>query len=546
MSVYDDQVARDTADLERFGYKQELKRELHTFSSFAVAFSYISPSTGIFTLFFLGMAALGGYLFWTWPIVALMQFVVALNFAELSSHFPVAGSVYQWTKYLANRGYAWFTGWFYLIAGILTVASVCATLPLALFPMLNIMFGWNLTADFSTGGHVDQAIAALVTLALITILNIYGVKLVAIVNNTGVFFEVLGMVVFAIFLAVTQNNSGAGVIVDSAKTGNIFQFPADVTLGFFLVGMFMSLYVIYGFDTASTLSEETHNPRQEAPKAVLASVIGAFVIGAVFLWGVLVAVPDMGEAVAGFFGPTTIIDAVLSDALTVIYLLVVVASIFVCCMAILTSTIRLAFGMARDDQLPFSKSMSKVNPRLHTPVATCIIVGALAAVPFIQFAGASTIAVGATASIYFSYLLGNLAFMRARAKGWPKTRAPFSLGSWGKVVNVVAILWGAAMLLNFLTPSSATSAFDPNASGANYLRIFSNPKPVQTDYFVEGEQLVDFKIGFLNEIPVIWTVFSVVIIIGAIYYFAVQRTKPFVPVRPPEEEDLAGIAPAEA
>jgi amino acid transporter len=546
MSVHEEQSARDTADLERFGYKQELKRELHTFSSFAVAFSYISPSTGIFTLFFLGMAALGGFLFWTWPVVAAMQFVVALNFAELSSHFPVAGSVYQWTKYLANRGYAWFTGWFYLIAGILTVASVCATLPLALFPMLNIMFGWNLTADFSTGGHVDQAIAALVTLALITILNIYGVKLVAIVNNTGVFFEVLGMVVFAIFLAVTQNNSGAGVIVDSAKTGNIFQFPADVTLGFFLVGMFMSLYVIYGFDTASTLSEETHNPRQEAPKAVLASVIGAFVIGAVFLWGVLVAVPDMGEAVAGFFGPTTIIDSVLSDALTVVYLLVVVASIFVCCMAILTSTIRLAFGMARDDQLPFSKSMAKVNPRLHTPVATCIIVGALAAVPFIQFAGASTIAVGATASIYFSYLLGNLAFMRARARGWPKTRAPFSLGSWGKVVNVVAILWGAAMLLNFLTPSSATSAFDPNASDANYLRIFSNPKPVQTDYFVEGEQLVDFKIGFLNEIPVIWTVFGLVILIGAIYYFAVQRNKPFVPVRPPEEEDLAGIAPAEA
>jgi hypothetical protein len=102
------------------------------------------------------------------------------------------------------------------------------------------------------------------------------------------------------------------------------------------------------------------------------------------------------------------------------------------------------------------------------------------------------------------------------------------------------------MLLNFLTPSSATSAFDPNASDANYLRIFSNPKPVQTDYFVEGEQLVDFKIGFLNEIPVIWTVFGLVILIGAIYYFAVQRKKPFIPVRPPEEEDLAGIAPAEA
>ena len=125
-----DQAARDTADLEKFGYKQELKRDLGTFSSFAVAFSYISPSTGIFTLFFLGMAAIGGYLFWTWPIVAAGQFIVALNFAELSSHFPVAGSVYQWTKYLSGRGYAWFTGWFYIIAGVLTVASVCATLPL--------------------------------------------------------------------------------------------------------------------------------------------------------------------------------------------------------------------------------------------------------------------------------------------------------------------------------------------------------------------------------------------------------------------------------
>lgn len=534
-----DQAARDTADLERFGYKQELKRELGTFSSFAVAFSYISPSTGIFTLFFLGMAALGGFLWWTWPVVALGQLIVALNFAELSSHFPVAGSVFQWTKYLAGRTYAWFTGWFYLIAGILTVASVCATLPIALLPALNQMFGWSLNTEL---GSADQKLVALITLATITILNIFGVKLVAIVNNTGVFFEILGMVVFAVFLAIVHNNQGLGVIVGSGKTGNYGAFPAGVTLPFFLVGMFMSLYVIYGFDTASTLAEETRNPRQEAPKAVLASVIGAFIIGAIFLWGVLIAVPDMAEAVTGFLGPQAIIESVMTSAGSTLYLLVVSAAIFVCCMSILTSTIRLAFGMARDDQLPASKAMAKVSPTLHTPIWACVIIGLLSAVPFIQFAGASTIAVAATASIYLSYLLGNIAVMRARARGWPRTRAPFSLGVWGKVVNVVAILWGLGMMINFLTPSPVSSAFDPNASGASFLRIYSNPKPIQTDYYVEGQHLVNFGLDFLNKIPVIWTVFTVVLIVGALYYLLVQRNKPWEPVVPPDE-DLAGIVP---
>ena len=533
-----DQAARDTADLERFGYKQELKRELGTFSSFAVAFSYISPSTGIFTLFFLGMAALGGFLWWTWPVVALFQFIVALNFAELSSHFPVAGSVFQWTKYLAGRTYSWFTGWIYLFAGILTVASVCATLPIALLPMLNNAFGWHLNTDL---GSVDQKITAIITLVLITVLNIYGVKIVAIVNNTGVVFEILGMVVFAVFLAIVHNNQGIGVIVDQTKHGNIFQFPAPVTLSFFLVAMFMSLYVIYGFDTASTLAEETRNPRAEAPKAVLASVIGAFIIGAIFLWGVLIAVPNMKDAVAGFFGPQAIIQSVMTKTGTTLYLLVVSAAIFVCCMSILTSTIRLGFGMARDDQLPFSKTLSKVSPRLHTPIGACVVIGLLSAVPFIQFAGAAVLAVGATATIYLSYLLGNLAVMRARMKGWPRTRAPFSLGTWGMVVNAIAILWGLAMMVNFLTPSSATSAFDPNASGANYLRIFSNPKAIQSDYYVQGQQLMNFHISFVNKIPAIELFMGVVLIVGAIYYFAAQRNKPFTPSIPPDE-DLSGIA----
>ena len=156
---------RDSADLARFGYSQELKRSLGLFSSFAVAFSYISPSTGIFTLFALGLTTLGGVFIWTWPVVALGQFIVALNFAEVSSHYPVAGSVFQWTKYLANRSYSWFTGWIYLFAGMLTVTAVVATLPLALIPALNGL-GWH---SLNAASLNTQLVVALITLVVITV-----------------------------------------------------------------------------------------------------------------------------------------------------------------------------------------------------------------------------------------------------------------------------------------------------------------------------------------------------------------------------------------
>jgi amino acid transporter len=231
-------AAADEADLARFGYRQELKRTLGLFSSFAVAFSYISPSTGIFALFFLGLTTLGGVFIWSWPIVALGQFFIALTFAELSSHYPVAGSVFQWTKYISGKTYSWFAGWIYLFAGVLTVASVCVTLPLALIPAFNNM-GWNLQNNLH-----NQRTIAVITLVLVTILNVFGVRLVAIVNNTGVIFEILGMVVFAFILAIFHHHQSAGIVFDTGGT--------TFTAGTFLVAMFMALFVIYGFDTAGS------------------------------------------------------------------------------------------------------------------------------------------------------------------------------------------------------------------------------------------------------------------------------------------------------
>jgi hypothetical protein len=145
-------------------------------------------------------------------------------------------------------------------------------------------------------------------------------------------------------------------------------------------------------------------------------------------------------------------------------------------------------------------------------VWSCVAVAAIAAIPFYQYSGVAIIAIAATGMIYLSYFLGNIVIMRARVRGWPRTRAPFRLGRWGLLVNVVALLYGGAMLVNFAWP-----------------RLASNPKPNQ-----EGGLL---KLNFLDGIPILWTVVVFIALVGAIYYLAVGRNKAFPPVTTPPEDD---------
>lgn len=501
MSVTEEHHA-DVTDLARFGYKQELRRALGVYSSFAVAFSYISPSTGIFTLYALGLGIGGPAFIWSWPIVVIGQLIIGLNFAEVSSHFPVAGSVYQWTKYLSNKTYSWFTGWIYLFAGVLTVTAVDVTVPIVLIPLLNSL-GMNIENTSQ-----NQIIIAVIVLVSTTLLNIFGVRLVAIVNNTGVVFEILGMVVFALILLLFYAHQSPGVIFDTTElnaSGNPW--------GTFMAAMFMSLFVIYGFDTASTLAEETKNPRREAPRAVIAAILGAAVIGAIFLFATLLAIPgDIHKYVSGIgttsAPPVDIITGNLPKWGADLYLFVVFAAIYVCCLAIQTSTIRLAFGMARDGKLPLGRIYNNVSPSLHTPVGTCIVIGGLSAIPLLYYAGAGIIAIAATGMIYLSYILGNIAILIARTKGWPKEATPFKLGSWGLIVNVLGLAWGLSMLVNFLWPRSSSN---PPLSGLPNVAIS----------------------GPLGDVPIFEATLFVIIVVGAIYYFIAQRGSAATPAITP-------------
>jgi len=203
----------DVQDLAGFGYKQELDRSLGTFSSFASGFSYISILTGVFQMFYLGFAGGGPAFFWTWPMVFLGQFLVALCFAELAASYPLSGGVYQWSKKVGSPMVGWLTGWVYLACSILSLASVALALQGTL-PQISPWFRW--IGDGSS--TVDQAKNAVLLgctlICFTTVINAVGVRLMARVNNVGVCAELGGVILLIILLALNARR-GPAILFDT-------------------------------------------------------------------------------------------------------------------------------------------------------------------------------------------------------------------------------------------------------------------------------------------------------------------------------------------
>src|SRR6266567_6638345 len=112
MSLADNtQSFSEDQTLQKFGYQQEFRRELKRFASFAVGFSFISITTGIFSTYGSVLNWGGPLGIWTWPFVVVGQLFVAFVFAALASRMPLAGYSYQWVSRLVNPKVGWLVGW---------------------------------------------------------------------------------------------------------------------------------------------------------------------------------------------------------------------------------------------------------------------------------------------------------------------------------------------------------------------------------------------------------------------------------------------------
>ncbi len=524
-----DVAARDDAQLRSLGIKPELKRSLGFLSNFAIAFAFISVSTGSFGNYGIGIGLSGPAFYWSWFVVIGGQLLVALVFAELASHFPVAGSVYQWSKRLSHRTLGWFTGWFYFWAQVVTVSAVAVIVAFVVDGLHGSLVGNVGDIAFldtpSPGGFTSMfTFIAIGTLITTTLINAYGVRLLSILNNIGVATEILGMFVFAILLLVFANVQPVSVLTsfegaEVAQNGNI---PATFALGFF-----MAAFIVFGFDTAGTFGEETIDATRQAPRGVLSSILISGLVGAIFIPAVILATPSipasMEEGLLGGFPiATTISNAFSTDLIGNlsggdIYLIVILASVYVCTLAIQGAATRLMFSMGRDRHLPFGRVWGHVTPRFQTPANAAIAVGVIAAIPILVVGPipAISISIAATGLIYVSYFLCNAGVMAARMSGWPHKPAWFNLGRWGKLVNILALVYGALMIVNIALWADTGLFGDWGTDGRLYWNPFINT----------------FIKPFGNEIagmpawPIFETIVGAILISGAIYYVVAVRGK---------------------
>jgi urea carboxylase system permease len=419
---------------------------------------------------------------------------------EMAGQYPIAGSVYQWSKNLSSGYASWMTGWIYIVGAIVTIAAVAVDWQIVLPQITTGLQFFGTSADagsyLTKAGAQNALLLGGILIIITTIINMLGVKLMARINNFGVLAELIGSSILVILLLFHLHH-GPQIILHS------YGFGAGHSWGYFgalLVGGLLSAYVMYGFDTAGTLAEETNDPRRNAPPAIIRAIAAAALIGGLVILLSSMANEHILDKNVGLLGLPYVMKQAFGNTLGNVFLADCALAIFVCCLAVQTATIRMMFSMARDNRLPAGSAVARVSGHRKVPAVPAVVTGFLALVLLaINVGNQSAFLVLTSLAIimfYIAYLGVTIPMLVRRLRGtWPKPdHGPyFSLGRWGLPVNIAAVVYGSLVMINIGWPRNAIY----NALGTPHW--YWQYSPI---LFVGG-----------------------VVVIGSLYYFLVQAKK---------------------
>jgi amino acid transporter len=446
----------DTEQLHSLGYAQELRRGMRTFSNFAVSFTIISILSGCLTLFGFGMKTGGpAEMVWGWLVVGFFVTLVALGMAEVASSYPTAGGLYYWSAKLAKTNapaWSWFTGWFNLLGQVAVTAGIDFGLAFFINAFLNIAFA------VPTDPPYTIAIYAVV-LFLHGLLNTFGIRLVALLNDVSVWWHVVGVAVIFIamfFLAPAHTDLGTVFTHFENRTSADGVAPVLPLFYVMLIGLLNAQYTLTGFDASAHMSEETHDASTSAPRGIVFSVVVSVIMGFILLVAMNYGINPNGgydKALAFIVPPAQIwIDAVGQTG-GLIILLIVIGAQFYCGMSSVTANSRMIYAFSRDGAIPGSRFWHRINPRTRTPTNSIwfAAVGAfLLGLPYlfnaVAYAAVTSIAV---IGLYIAYITP--VFLRLRA-GASFQAGPWNLGRWSRPIGIVATAWVVFIAILFMLP----------------------------------------------------------------------------------------------
>jgi amino acid transporter len=467
-----------------------LQKALTALTNGALTFAGVGVFAGLFSLYGFAMNAAGPAEFWGWPVIALSVGMMVLVFAELASKYPFAGSMYQWPTILSGRRVGWWMGWAYAGALFPLMTAYYASLPILVRGL------FDLEDTFTTNRYII-IFAAIVAL----IWNVFSIGILGRLAKWAMILELT--VVTAVLLTVfVLGGKHFGYLTDAATVSVSASGSSSVSaltdLGAFLplflgAGIFNAVWVLYTFENGGTLGEETFNGERNAPRGIIGAYVFAVTCGFLFYFCLTPSIPDVGSAMTNYNPAESAILEHLPTAVLKLFLAVVALGLIVATNTMFTGAVRHIFGMARDGQVPFSSVFSRTM-RDGSPWAAAVLLFVFSLIPVFVF-GTKTASIvgGATGAMYLAYFAVLGVTLVARLRGWPRKRPVFSLGRWGVLINVLAVIGTGLTFVNMEWPRAATNPTYNQIAGT------------------EGGI-------FFKDIPMGWILVGVPLLVGVVYY----------------------------
>src|SRR5699024_9361780 len=268
-------MEKKQTEVEKFGYKHELKRSL-TLSDIMIydlmAMVPIAPCVvyGAVMVVAQAMDALA-YL-----IGMVGMIFTALSYARMSEEFPLAGSVYSYVGRGLNHHLGFIAGWLILLDYLL--------IPTLMYVVSAAALGGILPG-------VPAGVWIIIFVVINTVINYFGIEMTAKTNKIFLVFELIVLILFLIFGITAIVNGVNGATFSFDPLYNPDRFSMSLVLGAVSIAVLSFL----GFDAISTLSEESKG----GPKAIgRGMVYSLLIVGVLFIvqtWVAALIFPDFNS-----------------------------------------------------------------------------------------------------------------------------------------------------------------------------------------------------------------------------------------------------------